>query len=196
MAVAIVIGPRSSGAEASGADSSFVSHVFEFAIAKVVIECVAAVPGDINIGQAVVVIVGDSDSHAPALASQSGGLGDVGEFEAGVLMIERDQEVAAVLEMVNRRTIHRDNVEFAVVITINEPNPTAHGFDDVLLVRSRDVWDGETDLTGNILETRRWGYLAPDRATENWNQEKKFSYHDALNDYRAHIHATIVVLQL
>jgi hypothetical protein len=46
-----------------------------------VVERVAAVAGDVDILQAVVVVIGDGHAHAPAFASEAGGLGDVGELD-------------------------------------------------------------------------------------------------------------------
>ncbi len=80
LAVAIIVCPGCAGAEASRADSSLVGYVFKFAVAKVVIQRVAAEAGDVDILQAVVVVVGYGDAHAPAFAREAGLLSDVGEL--------------------------------------------------------------------------------------------------------------------
>jgi hypothetical protein len=131
-----------------------------------VVKRVAAMTGNVNIGQAVVVVVGDRYAHAPAFAGESGGLRDVTELEAGVLVIERDHRITALPEVLNSRAIHCDDVEFAIVIAINQANPAAHGFDNVLLVGSGNVGHGKAGFTGDIFKT---GSLGPGgrRKTEN-----------------------------
>ena len=65
-AVAIVVSPSGARAEAAGGDSGFVGHVLEFAVAEIVVERVAAESRDVNILQAIVVVVGDRNPHAPS----------------------------------------------------------------------------------------------------------------------------------
>ena len=72
-AVAIVVGPGGSGAEAAGGHAGFVGDVFKFAIAQVAVERVAAETGDVDVRQTVVVEVGDGHAHAPAFARQTRG---------------------------------------------------------------------------------------------------------------------------
>jgi hypothetical protein len=93
------------------------------------------------------------DSHAPALAGKSSGLSNVGEFEAGVLVIERDQRISALTKVFDGRAFHDNNVELAVVVAVDQPKASAHGFDNVLLVARRDMGNIEADLFGDIFET-------------------------------------------
>ena len=60
------------------------------------IEIPFQVVDDDEIEQAVVVIVGHGQSHAPAFAGESGRLGDVDEFAVFFLVIKRDHGLAAV----------------------------------------------------------------------------------------------------
>ena len=80
VAVAIVIGPGRAGAEAAAAHSGFFGYVLELAVAQVVIEHVAAKAGDVNIVEAVVVVIGHGDAHAPTFSREARGFGDVGEL--------------------------------------------------------------------------------------------------------------------
>ena len=75
-------------------DASFFRHIFKLAVAQIVIERVAAVAGDVNILQAVVVVIGHGDAHAPALAREAGGLGDVGELRMIVPWNQRPDDRA------------------------------------------------------------------------------------------------------
>ena len=65
------------------------------------VERISTVSCHVNVRQPIVVIVTDRDTHAPALSRQSSGLRDVSEFKLGVLVIERDQGIAAPAEMFN-----------------------------------------------------------------------------------------------
>ena len=156
-AVAIVVGPGGSGAEAASADAGLLGHIFELAIAQVAIERIPAEAGDVNVRQAVVVEVGDGHAHAPAFASQSGAVGDVGEFEIRVLMVKRDHGIAALAVAIDRRAVHRDDVELAIVVAVDETDATAHGFDDVFLFRSGNVGNGQAGFFGHIFELRYGG---------------------------------------
>jgi len=97
VSVTIVVGPGSAGAEPSRCYSSLIGDIFKFTVAEVVIECVAAVASDVNIGQAVIVVIGDGHAHAPPFPGEPSSLGNIGEFEAIVLVIKRDHEIAALL---------------------------------------------------------------------------------------------------
>ncbi len=77
----------------------------------------------------------------------------------GILMIERDQRVAAVAVALDCRAIDRDDVQFAVIVAINQAHPATHGFDNIFLVRRRDMWDGEASFLSDVLELRDWGGL-------------------------------------
>src|SRR6266700_1882851 len=87
-AIAVIVRPCRSRAESTSSDASFVRHVFEFAVAEVVIKRVATIASDIDIRQSVIIVVRDRHPHAPALAGEPCRLSNVSEFESGVLAIE------------------------------------------------------------------------------------------------------------
>jgi hypothetical protein len=120
-AVAVVVCPCRPSAEAAGSDASAVSNVFELAVAEIVVKGVASIPGYINVWQAIVVVVGDRNSHAPAFTSQSSGRSDVTKFEPSILMVKSDHGIAALTEVLNRRTIDGNDIEPSVAIAINQP---------------------------------------------------------------------------
>src|SRR5207249_1441294 len=99
VAVAVVVSPCGSQAQAAAPDSCLVGNVFKLAVPEIVIERVSAVSGDVKVRQSVVVEVGHGHAHPPALAGQPGLCSDVRELKAGVLMVERDQKVAALLSV-------------------------------------------------------------------------------------------------
>src|ERR1700730_9597301 len=135
LAVAVVVGPGRSGAEASAGYACFISHLFKFAVAEVVVEGIAAESGYVNVLQTVIVVVGHGDAHAPAFATEARGLGDVGELEIGILVIERDQGIATVTVAIHGGSVHRDAVELTVIVAVNHTDASAHGLDNVTLVR-------------------------------------------------------------
>ena len=149
------------------ATPAFVGHVFELAVAQIVVERVAAEAGDVDILQAVVVVVGDSDAHAPALARQTGSFGDIGKFQIvilgiGILMIERDHRIATLAIAFHRRSVDGDDVELAVVVAVDQADATAHRFHNVFLVGRRNVRNGEAGLLRDVFKLRhlRWQNLS------------------------------------
>jgi len=164
-AVAVVIGPGGAGAESAGAYSGLFGYVFKLAVAQVVIERVAAVAGDVNILQAVVVVIGYGHAHAPAFVSQSRGAGDVGEVDfvilkisilrVAILMIERDHQIAARAIALHCGTVDRDDVELAVVVAIDQPDAAAHRFDDVFFIGRRNVRNCEASFLREVFELRQ-----------------------------------------
>ena len=150
--VAVVVGPGRAGHEAAAAHAGFFSHVLEFAISQATVERAAAEAGDENVQLAVIVEVGDRNSHAPALARQTGRLRDVRELEVGVLMVEGDERIAASTIAIDGRAIHHGNVQFAVMVAIEKSNSAAHGFDDVVLLECRDMRRGQPRLSGDVLK--------------------------------------------
>ena len=163
VAIAIVVTPSRASAESAANHASFVGHVLELAVAQVVIESVAAEAGDVDILQAVVVIIGNGHSHAPTFARKSGGFCDVSEFgnaAPGVaivrlLMVERDHGIAALAITRNGRTVDGDDIEFAIVIAIDEANAATHGFDNIFLVGRRNVRDGKAGFLRDIFKLRQ-----------------------------------------
>src|SRR5579863_430715 len=68
VAVAIIVSPRRSRAESARSHAGFISHILKLALAQIVIERVASVAGNVDILQAVVVVIGHGHTHAPTLA--------------------------------------------------------------------------------------------------------------------------------
>ena len=138
----------------AAANAVFFCNVFEFAAAEIVVERVAAVSGDeeVELSVIVVVIVGDGDAHAPAKAREAGLFVDVLERAAGLLMIERDQGIAAFEVVFDGGAVDHDDVQTAVVIAIEEAGPAADGFNDVALFSGGDVRDGKAERFGDIRE--------------------------------------------
>ena len=69
-------------------------------------------------------------------------------------MIERDHRIAALAVALHGGTVDGDDVEFAVVVAIDQAHAAAHGFDDVLLVGRRNVRDRKAGLLRDVFELR------------------------------------------
>jgi hypothetical protein len=55
-------------------------------------------------------------------------------MQVSILMIESDHQIATVAVVVHRGTVHGNDVEFPVVVTINEANAAAGGFNNIVLL--------------------------------------------------------------
>src|SRR2546429_2259325 len=152
--VTVIVSPGCASAESAAGHSRFVGHILKLAVAHIAIERIAAVAGDVDIGKSVIVVIGDDDAHAPAFARQAGRLGDVMEFEAGVLMVERDHGIASIAETIDGGSIHGDDVEFPVVVAIDQASASAHGFHDVAFFWGRNVGNRQTNLLRNFRKSR------------------------------------------
>jgi hypothetical protein len=82
-------------------------------------------------------------------------LGDIGEFEISVLVVQRDQPVAALAEMFDGRAVHDNNVELAIILAIDQPHSAAHGLADVLLVGSGNMRSGDSGLARDFSKMKR-----------------------------------------
>src|SRR5271154_3356333 len=76
-AVVIEVDPRGRGGPTAAANAGLLRHISECAVAVVVVEAIAAIPGYEYILVAVIVVIGNSDTHPVANALQSRFLGDV-----------------------------------------------------------------------------------------------------------------------
>ncbi len=153
-AVAIVVGPGRPGHEAAPAHSRFLGHVLELAISKAAVERAAPETGDKQVQFAVIIEVGDRDSHAPPFAREPGRLRNVSELKILVLMVERDERIAAIAIVFHGGAIHHGNVQFAVIVAVKQGDTAAHGLDDIMLLGRRDMRHTQTCLPRNILELR------------------------------------------
>src|SRR5579872_5655919 len=154
MSVSVIVGPRSASAEPTASNSGFFGHIFKLAITKIVIERVPSIACDVDVRQTIVVVIADSHAHSPPLMRKSCGRCDIRKMKVSVLMIEGYHRVAAPLVAIDCRTIHRDDVELSVVVAINQPSASAHGFNDIALIHRRNMRNGKTYLLGHIFEVR------------------------------------------
>ena len=57
-------------------------------------------------------------------------------------MVEREQRIATGLVAVHGGAIHHGDFKLAVIVTIEQANPAAHGLDNVVLLGCRNVGSG------------------------------------------------------
>src|SRR5882762_7461703 len=96
MAVAVVVGPSRTGAETTAAHTSFFSHILEFTIAEIAVKHVAAISGDVEVQQAIIVEIGHRHAHSPSPFGEASRGGNVLEGPVRLLMVERNERVAAL----------------------------------------------------------------------------------------------------
>ena len=132
-------------------------------VALVVEEAVLAVAGDVEVVEAVVVIVADAGALAPTGREEAGLGGDVGEGAVVVVVEEmvggfcccrgrsRSSEFASVDE---------EDVGPAVAVVVEDGDAGAGGFDDVALGvdAAVDVADGDAGFGGDVDEPG-WGWV-------------------------------------
>ena len=100
--VAVVVAERAAGAPSRVGG---LSAVGKRAAPGVVPEDARAERRDVDVREAVVVVVGDARAHAPAPAHEAAAGCDVRESAAALISIERDHLIAAVLQALQRRAV-------------------------------------------------------------------------------------------
>ena len=90
-AVAVVVEPRGAGREPGVADTGRVGDVGEAQAAKVAEQAILAERGDVEIGPAVVVVVGGRGAKAVERNPEARGGRDVGERAVAIVPVEREQ---------------------------------------------------------------------------------------------------------
>src|SRR5581483_6543781 len=120
--------------------------------ALIAIKRISAITSDIEVELAVVIEVGDGNSHPPTFAAESGGLGDVGELAVGFLVIKRHQRIATLVVAFDGGTIHDDQVRATIIVTIEKAETAAHGFNYVTFIGSGDVGGRDAKFSRDILK--------------------------------------------
>src|ERR1700686_3207176 len=135
MAVPVVISPSCTGAKSAGSHAGLLGYILELAIAEITVQHVSTEPRHVDIKQPVIVEVGHGYAHAPAVPGQACRLGDVFESSIRLLMVQGDHWVAAVAVAIHGGTVDGHDIQFAIVVAIEEADATAHGFEHVTFVR-------------------------------------------------------------
>ena len=138
-AVAIEIEPERRGAEgAAAAQAGLFGDVDEVAAPGVLKQAVLADGGDQNIGEAVVVVVGDGHAHAVHFDRQAGWRVTSREGAVAVVAVEL-QGAALALVAGPIHAVDQQNVQPAVAVVIQKGAAGAHGFGQILRAESAAV---------------------------------------------------------
>src|SRR5438128_2028931 len=152
MAVAVVIGPRCARAKSSAAHAGLLRDVLKLTIAQIVVKHVAVVAGDVYVRQSVIVIVGDGDSHAPALARESGFQRDVCELQILALTVEGYHRHSARARLFDRRVVYHKNVQLAAIVAVEKRHTARNRLDDVVLILRAERDSGDAGLFSDFPE--------------------------------------------
>ncbi len=108
------------------------------------IENILSVAGDVEIGEAVIVVIADGHSHSVVAVSGIGQprfLSDVGEAAVFVLPIQPVPVTRVLAIEILRQThgtgyasaVDQENIEQSIVVVIEQRDATGHGLDQILL---------------------------------------------------------------
>src|SRR6266571_3267353 len=149
--------------------------VRESTVTVVVVEDVVSEVCDVQILEAVVIVVPDSDSHSVAHMPDSGFLSDVHELELSGLAQQVTEEPVAglpvqrrrklrltgILSRVEHRALHHIDVQVPVIVVIEEGDACSHNFGHVVLARgTREMAELQPNFFGHFAEQRNgWGKM-------------------------------------
>src|ERR1700722_465916 len=134
MTVAVIVDESTAGAPCftRACDAGFLTDVGECSIAIVVIEDILAIVRDVQILEAIVVIVADADALAPAGVCEAGFLSDIGEGAVVVVAVEMIRWSFLRSEAaVKLCAVDDEDVGPAVVIIVEDRDASAGGFDNI-----------------------------------------------------------------
>src|SRR5580692_9363885 len=160
MAVAVVVDERAAVAPSfsRACDPSFFADVGEGAVAIVVVQDIFSVVGDVEIFEAVVIVVADTHALSPTGVQKAGFLGDVGKGAVVIVVVEVAGLLVGAGKRIESGAIDDENVGPAVIVIIKNRDTGAGGFDDVLfcVFAAEDYWGGEAGFSRDVGEVRDW----------------------------------------
>ena len=121
------------GTRAALDEAGLFRDVGERAVAVVVIERVLAPVGHKEVVETVVIVVPDANSLAPTRARETRLPGDVGKRAVAVVVIQMVGGLLPLWEALERRAVHLEDVEPAVVVVVEKSDAAAGGLDDPVL---------------------------------------------------------------
>ncbi len=128
---------------------------------------ISAIACNVDVRQPIVVVVCDGNAHPPAFTRESRLFCNIRELKICVLMVKRNERVATLLAVaLDARAIHRDDVQLAIVVAVDQAHPSAYRFNNVLCGWRRNVGDGQSRLITDVFELRNRdgnGTLLPHR---------------------------------
>ena len=185
MAVAIVINECTAGAPLlpiSG-NAGGLGGFFERAVALVVIKTILAIVGDVQIVEAIVVVVARADALSPAGGAQAGFVGHVGEGAVVIVVKEMIGGSRRSGLRTERGAVHDEDVGPTIVVVVEDGDAAAGGLDDVLLgvlVTGND-FELQAGFFGEVLEIS-YGRLRGRRLRERGEEADSTHYNQENQD--------------
>ena len=109
-------------------------HIREGTVAIIVIQDVSTPVGYKEVIKAIVIVIADAATLAPARPSQSSLLRHIGKRPVAIIVKEEIRGRGAAWKPVESAAVHKKNVEPAVVVVIEEGYATTHLLEEVLIV--------------------------------------------------------------
>src|SRR5260370_885203 len=109
----------------------FLADLGERAVAVVVVQNIFSVVSDVQIFEAVVVVIADAHPLAPAGVSQSGFFRHIGEGAVVIVVVEVARRRFGGRQGFQFRPVHDENIRPAVIVVIKDGHAGARGFNDV-----------------------------------------------------------------
>ncbi len=69
-------------------------------------------------------------------------------------MVERDQQISAFAVALDRGSFDGNDVEFGIVIAVDQPHAATHRLHDVFFVGRGNVWDRQPGFCSDVFELR------------------------------------------
>jgi hypothetical protein len=160
-AVAVVVDEGTAGSPflPSASYSGLLRYLFESTVALIVIEVVLAVAGDVEVVEAIVIVVAHADSLAPTGGGKARVGRDVGEGAVVVIVEEMAGGLSVYLRGCHGGAVNKEDVGPAVAVVIEDSYAGACCLDDVALGINAaiDVSDDDTGFGRDVNEPGwRW----------------------------------------
>jgi hypothetical protein len=120
-----------------------------------VVQAILAIIAHVNIGPAVIVVIGHAHPIAPAIIGDAGLFGHVRKRAIVVVVKQRSlRRWLLAVQCVKRGAIHQVDVQPAIVVVVNQAHAGAVGFYDESLVRHAHLVDpaGKAGLFGHVFK--------------------------------------------
>ena len=141
VSVFVVVEPCATRTEAGVMDTGGFGDINESAVTTVLEEAIGLKGADIDIWVTVVIVIGDSDSHAVEWDSESCGFGDIGESAVLVVAIECHRLPLLGWLTPPILSVDEENVLPTVGVIIEEGAAGPHGFGEVFFPVSTCIMD-------------------------------------------------------
>src|SRR5260221_1923366 len=131
-AVIVVVKPDGAGRPTRGGEAGFFGNVGESAVAIVAIENVAAILGNVEIGEAVPVVISDCNTHSVAATRYAPLLRDVAAGVVAIVFVKRVAQRRIWLVEVTFSAVDEINVHPAVVVVIEKRAASSGGLREIV----------------------------------------------------------------